>query len=221
MKVIIVGCGRIGSTLAYQLDKKKYRVTIIDKEASAFDNLPADFRGHTIVGDVLARDVLHRAEIEEADALASVTNSDTLNALIAHVAKTEYQVSKVVARNYNPRKRQLQEAFDIPVVGSAGWGADRIEDMLSEAPLHAIFSDPNANIVIYELEVPENWDGQIIEELLPQDRCKLLSWKRAGQPLVISGKQSLEGGDLVYLSADQEEIQTLRGRLGIQQEHFA
>jgi trk system potassium uptake protein TrkA len=219
MRVIVVGCGRVGSTLASQLDKKKYQVTVIDKEASAFDNLPVDFQGRMIVGDVLARGVLHRAEIEDADALAAVTNSDTLNALIAHIARTEYRVSKVVARNYDPRQRSIQEAFDIPVISSASWGAERIEDMLSDAPLHAIFSDANANIVIYQLEVPENWHGRTIEALLPPDRSQVLSWTRAGQPLHISDKQSLETGDLVYLSADQDEIQTLRGRLGIQQEH--
>jgi trk system potassium uptake protein TrkA len=220
MRVIIVGCGRVGSTLAYQLYKKKYQVTVIDKEASAFDNLPIDFQGRTIAGDVLARGVLHRAEIEDVDALASVTNSDTLNALVAHIARAEYQVSKVVARNYDPRQQPLQEAFGIPVVGSASWGAERIEDMLSDAPLVAIFSDPNSNIKIYQLEVPKNWSGRTMEELLPQDRSKVLSWTRAGQPLHISDKQSIEAGDLVYLNADQDEIQTLRGRLGIQQEHL-
>jgi len=220
MRVIVVGCGRVGSTLASQLDKKKYLVTVIDKEASAFDNLPVAFLGRTIVGDVLARDVLNRAEIKDADALASVTNSDTLNALIAHIARTEYKVSKVVARNYDPRQRPLQEAFDIPVISSASWGAERIEDMFSDVPLHPIFSDPNAMVEIYQLEVPEDWRGRTIDALLPQDRCHVLSWTRAGLRLDISDKQSLETGDLIYLYADQEEIQMLRDRLSIKQEHF-
>jgi len=218
MRVIVVGCGRIGSTLAYQLDKKKYQVTVIDKDASAFNNLPADFQGRTIAGDVLARDVLHRAEIENSDALASVTNSDTLNALIAHIAKTEYQIPKVVARNYDPRQRPLQEAFGIPVIGTSSWGAERIETMLSDNPLRAIFSDPNVKLAIYQLEVPENWSGHTLDELLPHDRSKVISWMRAGQSLPISGSQLFATGDLVYLSAELEEIQTLRNRLDIQQE---
>ena len=220
MKVIIIGCGRVGSNLAYQLDRKNYQVTVIDKEASAFDNLPVDFQGRTIAGDVLARDVLQRAEIEQADALASVTNSDTLNALIAHIARTEYQVTKVVARNYDPRKRPLQEAFGVPVVGTTSWGVERIEVMLSDTPLKVVFSDPNVNIVVYQLEVPENWHGRTIEELLPKDRTQVLAWRRAGQSLFISDNQPFETGDLVYLSAGEEEIRTLRGRLGIQQEHL-
>jgi trk system potassium uptake protein TrkA len=221
MKVIIVGCGRIGSALAIKLDKKENQVTVIDKEPATFNNLPEDFRGRTIAGDVLARDVLHRAEIENADALASVTNSDSLNALIAHIAKTEYQVSKVVARNYDPRQRHLQEAFGIPVIGSALWGAERIEDMLSDSPLRVLFLDPNVGIAIYQLEIPNNWRGRTLKELLPQDRIRVLSWMRAGQALPISDTQSFEAGDLVYLSADREEIQSLHNRLDIQQEHLA
>jgi trk/ktr system potassium uptake protein len=134
MKVIVVGCGRVGSTLAYQLYKQGHHVTVIDQDTSAFDNLPVDFQGHTIKGDVLARNVLNRAEVEEADALAAITNSDSLNVLITHIAKTEYHVPKVIAGNANPRQLPLQEAFDITIVGAATWGAQRIVELLSDAP---------------------------------------------------------------------------------------
>lgn len=221
MRVIVVGCGRVGSALAYQLNKMEHQVTVIDQDKSAFDNLPADFHGRTIEGDVLARNVLHRAEIENADALAAVTSSDSLNALIAYIARTEYQVSRVVARNCDPRQRPLQEAFGIPVVGSATWGAQRIIRLLSDAPLRPIFFDGNANLAIYQLEVPEAWRGHSLQELLPEDGSKTLALTRAGQPLPVSQPQSLETGDLIYLSADPEEIEALRRRLGFRQERLA
>jgi trk system potassium uptake protein TrkA len=216
MRVIVVGCGRVGSALADRLYKKSHQVTVIDQDASAFDNLSIDFHGRTIEGDVLARNVLHRAEIESADALAAVTRSDSLNALVAHIARTEYQVPRVVARNYDPRQQPLQEAFDIPVVGSAGWGVQRIEELLSDGPLHAVLLDGNANFAVYRLEVPEAWHGCALQELLPEDRGKALSWTRAGQPLSVSYTQPMETGDLFYLSADPKEIEALRHRLGIQ-----
>jgi trk system potassium uptake protein TrkA len=198
---VIVGCGRFGSALAYQLCKTGHRVTVIDQDPSAFDHLPVDFQGRTIEGDVLARDVLHRAQIEEADALAAFTNSDTLNALVAHVARTEYQVSKVVAGNANPRQRPLQEAFGIPVVGAASWGAQRVVELISDAPLRAIPLDGNTKVAIYQLEVPESWRGHALQELLPEDRIQPLALARAGQPLPVSGAQTLDTGDLIYLSA--------------------
>ena len=221
MRVIVVGCGRVGSALAYQLYNKGHQVTVIDQDAFAFHNLPVDFHGRTIQGDVLTRNVLQRAEIEDADALAAVTNSDSLNALIAHIAKEEFQVSRVVARNYDPRQLPFQEAFDIPVVGSAIWGAQRIEELLSDAPLHPIFLGGNINIAIYQLEVPENWRGRSLQELLPEDKSKILAVSRAGQPLLISDTQILDSGDLIYLSADPAEIEALRHRLGFQQERLA
>jgi trk system potassium uptake protein TrkA len=218
MRVIVVGCGRVGASLAYQLYKNGHQVTVIDQNAAAFDNLPLDFRGRTLEGDVLAQNVLHRAEVEEADALAAVTNSDTLNALVAHVARSEYQVARVVARNYDPTLRPLLDAFEIPVVGSAGWGARRIEELLTEAPLSIVFLDNTTNFALYQLVVNEDWHGHSLHELLPEDRGKVVEWQRAGQPVEISGAQILEAGDLLYLSVDPAEIEALRRRLGLRRE---
>jgi trk system potassium uptake protein TrkA len=221
MRVIIVGCGQLGSTLAYQFYKMGHQVTVIDQATSAFDNLSLDFRGRTIEGDVLARNVLHRAEIEDADALAAVTYSDSLNALVAHVARTEFQVPRVVARNCDPRQRPLQEAFGIPIVGSANWGAQRIIGLLSDTPLRTMLVDRKANLVIYQLEVPETWQGRPLQELLPDERSQVLALTRAGQPLEVSRTQPLETGDLIYLSAASGEIEALRHRLELQQEQLS
>ncbi len=221
MRVIVVGCGRVGSTLAYHLYKSGHQVTVIDQNVSAFDNLPLDFHGRTLEGDVLAQNVLHRAEVEEADALAAVTNSDTLNALTAHIARSEYQVARVVARNYDPTLRPLLDAFDIPVVGSAGWGARRIEELLSDAPLRIVFLDSTTNFALYQLVVTEDWHGHTLDELLPEDRGKVVEWQRAGQPLEISGAQTLEAGDLLYLSVDPAEMEALRRRLGLRREQLS
>jgi trk system potassium uptake protein TrkA len=218
MRVIIVGCGQVGSALAYQLYWKGHQVTVIDQDQSAFDSLPIDFHGRTIEGDVLTKNTLHRAEIEGADALAAVTSSDSLNALVAHIAKTEYQVTRVIARNNDPRHRPLQEAFGVPVGGSPSWGAQRIEDLLVGDPLRAIHLDSNTNFAIYQLEVPDTWHGHPLGELLPGNQGKTLALTRAGQPLPVSNNQSLEAGDLVFLTADPQEIEMLRRRLGNQQE---
>lgn len=132
MKIIIVGCGRVGANLADQLARQGHLVIVVDQQVAAFDALPLDFHGRTVVGDVLAGNVLHRAEIESADALAAVTASDSLNALVAHIARTEYGVRRVAARNCDPRQRLLQETFDIAVVGGAAWEGQRLEQILTD-----------------------------------------------------------------------------------------
>ncbi|HNB54738.1 MAG TPA: NAD-binding protein, partial [Anaerolineales bacterium] len=73
MKVIIVGCGRVGSALAHQLNKKGHLVTVIDQNAAAFNALPNDFHGRLVEGDALVKNVLQRAEIAQADGLVAVT----------------------------------------------------------------------------------------------------------------------------------------------------
>ena len=217
MNVIVVGCGRVGSALAYQLYKKGHQVTVVDQAASAFDNLPPDFHGRMEEGDVLSQDVLHRAGIEQADALAAVTNSDSVNAVIAHVARTVYHVSNVVVRNYDSRQRSLHEAFGLQMVSPASWGAQRIEELLSDASLRAVFSAGNAEVEIYELVVPEAWHGRSLQELLPEDQCVAVALTRAGRATLPSCTSYLEAGDVIYLSATLEGMEALHRRMDLRQ----
>jgi trk system potassium uptake protein len=221
MRVIVVGCGGVGSALAFQMFQKGHQVTVIDQDEAAFDNLPIDFKGRVIEGDMLARNVWQRAEIQNADALAAVTGSDTLNVLVAHIALTEYKVSRVVARNIDPRQQPLQEAFGVPIVGAASWGAQRVEELLTDIPLHPVILDSQAGLLIYHLEVPARWQGHALEDLLPADRFERLSWIRLGQALPIDSQRTLERGDLLYLRAFPEEIEALRHRLSSEQEKTA
>ena len=221
MKVIIVGCGRIGSTLAHQMYKKGHHVTVIDQHVSAFDHLPGDFQGRMIEGDALVKNVLQRAEIEQANALAAVTRSDSLNAVLAHLAKTEYQVPRVVARNFDPRQRALQEAFHVPVAGSAGWRVQRIEDMLSDVPLRVIYSDANANFGVYQLRITAGWHGRSLQEIFPDHETRILALTRDNQPIPLPYTQALETGDLIYLNSNSEEIAALQNRLDVREEKTA
>jgi trk system potassium uptake protein TrkA len=218
MKVIVVGCGRIGSTLAYQLDKNGHQVTVIDQEAAAFKSLPVDFHGRTVKGDVLVRQVLRLAEIEDADALAAVTNSDSLNALVAYIAKSKYHLTNVVAWNCILQQRPLQEAFAVPVVSSASTGATQIEEILSASPIHSIYSNEVANITIYQFEVPERWNGCVLQELLPLNKVNVIALTRLNNPLDISGTIALHSGDVLILSAKPEEIEKLLESWSIAQE---
>jgi trk system potassium uptake protein len=213
MKVIIVGCGRVGSNLAFQLSQQGHQLTVIDMKSSSFDNLPTDFRGRTVEGDVLVHNVLHRAEIETADALVAVTSSDALNVLIAHLAKTEYGVARVLARNHNSRLLALQNAFNVPIMGAVVLGTQYIEELLSDEPLRILFRDSNTNFSIYQIKVLEEWHRRTLVEVLAEDWHKALTLIRADQRLPISESQTLETGDLIYLSASQEEIEILRKRL--------
>jgi trk system potassium uptake protein TrkA len=213
MNVIVVGCGRVGVALAYQLYQRGHKVTVIDQVAAAFDNLPPDFRGRMVEGEVLSQDVLRRAGIAQADGLAAVTNSDSLNVVVAHVAREVYHVPNVVARNYDPRRRSLHEAFGLQVISSSTWSAQRIEELLCNPELRTVFSAGNGEVGIYEFVVPDTWHGRSLDDLLPEGECQAVVLTRAGRATMPSGETRLAGGDVVYLSATLEGVEALRRRL--------
>ena len=217
MRVIIVGCGRLGAELAYRLFQREHEVVVIDQVAAAFDNLHSRFRGRTVEGEVLNQDVLHRAGIEHTDGLAAVTNSDTLNAVVAHVARTVYHVPHVVARNFNPRWQPLHEAFGLPAVSSTTWGAQRIEEMLYEAEVHPVWSSANGMVDLYDFVVPEHCRGRLLHEVLPEGPYVVVAFTRAGQHMSPAHAIPLEPGDVIYLSPSPEGRGRLRHWLTSQQ----
>lgn len=218
MNMIVVGCGRIGAELAFRLYQKGHRVTVVDQVNQAFTNLHPDFRGRTIEGEALNQDVLVRAGIETADGLAAVTASDSLNAVVAHIARSAFKVPNVVVRNYDPQLRHLHEAFGVQLVGSSSWGAQRIEELLHHAEMRTVFSAGNGEVEIYEFTTPKNWDGHRMEELLPPSECSPVSLARAGRAVLPDKDTVLKDGDVVLVSATFEGIEALRKRLHLMQE---
>jgi len=212
MNLIVVGCGRLGSELAYRLFKKGHKVAVVDVKDESFINLPADFSGRTIEGEALDRDVLRRAGIEKANGFAAVTSSDTTNTVIAHIAKTHYNIPNVVVRNYDPRWRSLYEAFNLQVVGSSSWGAQRIEELLYYNEMRTVFSAGNGEVEVYEFSVPESWAGRRLAELLPDHGCAPSALTRAGHAILPQLDTVLHPGDVLLVSATFDGIEALRRR---------
>jgi trk system potassium uptake protein len=219
MNFVVVGCGRVGSDLAYRLSKNNHSVVVIDIYPEAFDHLPPDFKGRMVEGEGLAQDVLHRAGIQEADGLAAVTDSDAVNAVIAHVAKTVFDIDYIVVRNTDPAWRPFQEAFGVQIVSSASWGAQRIEELLYPTATPIVFSAGNGEVEIYECAVPDAWDGAHLQEMLPDHGIVPVSITRAGRAELPVLEMVLASGDLLHLSATLEGIEALRVQLSRRMEH--
>jgi len=213
MNIIVVGCGRVGSELAYRLYERGHRVTVIDPVRASFDNLSPDFRGQTIEGEALNQDVLRRAGIAQADGLAAATNIDSVNAVVAHVASDVYHVPNVVVRNYDPHWRAVHETFGLHVVSSTSWGAQRMEEMLYQSEIHTVFSAGNGEVEIYEFGVPAAWNGARLADLFPDGPCTVAAITRAGRAQLPADDTPLETGDVILLSATMEGILELRQRL--------
>jgi len=213
MNIIVVGCGRVGSELAYRLFQRGHQVTVVDSTNASFRSLPEDFRGRMVEGEVLNQDVLHRAGIKQADALAAVTNNDSLNAVVAHVARTTYGMTNIVVRNYDPRRRPIHEVLGLQVISSTSWGAQRMEELLYQREIHSVFSAGNGEVEVYELAVPKAWQGRTLGELLPAEGCVPVALTRAGRASLPSGETRLEACDVLNVSGTLEGIEALRRRL--------
>lgn len=213
MVIIIVGCGRVGSELAFRLYRGGHQVVVVDQVGTSFGHLHPDYRGRTIEGEVLSADVLRRAGIEEADGLAAVTNSDPVNAVVGHVARTVYEVPNVVVRNYDPRWLPMHQAFGHHAVSSTAWGAQRIEEMLNNPLGRAVFSAGNGEVEVYELAVPEAWAGRRLADLLQGDECVGVALTRAGRSSIPAPDAVLSAGDFVHVSATAAAMDAVRARL--------
>ena len=214
MKFIVVGCGRVGAELCYHLFTSGHQVVVVDSRREAFNRLHPDFRGRTLEGEGLAESVLERAGIQEADGLAAVTNSDTLNAVVAHTARAFYKVPNVVARNYDPNLRAVIEAFGLHTVGSTYWGAQRVEELLMNPSHRAVYSAGNGEVEVYEIIIPELWNGKTVGDLLtPLKQCYPVALSRAGTASLPEMGTTLQTGDLLNVSSTFEGMGALSALL--------
>lgn len=214
MNFIVVGCGRVGAELCYHLFSRGHQVVVVDINKESFNRLHPDFRGRTLEGEGLAEGVLERAGIREADGLAAVTNSDTLNAVVAHAARTLYDVPNVVARNYDPNLRSIIEAFGLQTVGSTYWGAQRVEELLMNPSQRMVYSAGNGEVEVYEVQIPDEWNGRTLGELLePLKNCYPVALSRAGKAFLPEMGTMLQSGDLLNFSSTFEGMGEMMARL--------
>ena len=181
------------------------RSSSIDSNRDAFNRLPPDFRGRTLEGEGLAESVLERAGIKEANGLAAVTNSDTLNAVVGHTARTIYGVPIVVARNYDPALRSVIEAFGLPTVSSTYWGAQRVEELMTNPVQRTVYSAGNGDVEVYELIIPAAWNDRTLGELLDAPaQCLPVALTRAGRSSLPDLSLKLQTDDVLDVSTTFE-----------------
>ncbi len=134
MKVVIVGCGRVGAFLASLLDSGGHEVMVIDAERPAFSHLPADFKGTTLLGNGTDMDVLREAGIDKADALFTLTQGDNRNLMAAQVAKQVFGVKHVIAKVNDPIRADLYRTQGVSTFSRTTILATLLEAMLMGDP---------------------------------------------------------------------------------------
>ena len=198
MHVVIMGCGRVGSTLAYALQDSGHSVAIIDRDPNAFRRLGPSFAGRIVEGFGFDRDVLTEAGIEEAGAFAAVSNGDNSNIISARVARETFGVEHVVARIYDPRRAEVYQRLGIPTVATVRWTADQVLRRLLPTGSQLQWSDPSGKVLLAEVAVSRAWAGHRLSEVERASGARVAMITRLGDGRLPVPDDVVQDGDLFH-----------------------
>lgn len=216
MRVIVVGCGRAGAELALQLLQDGHDVTVVDKNPTAFYRLGEGFKGKTVTGVGFDRDVLIRAGVEQADALAAFTDGDNTNVITARVARNVFRVPKVVARLYDPRRAEIYQRLGLQTVSATAWGVDRAIQLMIHPDLHVAATLGNGDVELMELEVPPHWVSRTVSNVNVPGEISVVALTRKDKTIIPILGTVFQDGDratiavMVSARAQLEELMALR-----------
>ncbi|HEV8115040.1 MAG TPA: TrkA family potassium uptake protein [Acidimicrobiales bacterium] len=212
MHVIVVGCGRVGRELAVDLEAGGHQVAIIDKSRSAFSRLPERWTGQSVVGFGFDRDTLETAGIQQAGALAAVTNGDNTNIVTARIARETYEVPNVVARIYDPRRAAVYQRLGIPTVATVSWTTDQVIRRLFPEQRSVDWVDATGSLSLLEVALPDGWCGHRLSKLEGAG-WRLVGLHRAGTTRLAEGELVGQEGDVLHIAVRKAHVDELDARL--------
>jgi trk system potassium uptake protein TrkA len=204
--VVIMGCGRVGSTLAHSLEQQGHTVAVIDQDPTAFRRLGSGFGGRRVTGVGFDQDTLREAGIEEAGAFAAVSSGDNSNIIAARVAREMFAIENVVARIYDPRRAEVYQRLGIPTVATVRWTADQMLRRLLPAGAEPLWRDPSGGVQLAEVHTSAAWIGHKISRLQEETGARVAFLTRLGEAMLPSAQTVLQEGDLVHVMLRTDEV---------------
>ena len=206
MHIVIMGCGRVGSTLAHILEDRGSSIAIIDRDPEAFRRLRSAFKGEKVTGVGFDRTVLIQAGIERADAFAAVSSGDNSNIIAARVVRETFGVVRVAARIYDPRRAEVYERLGIPTVATVRWTADQMLRKLLPEGTEPLWRDPTGKIVLAEVAFSPAWIGEQVKAVEASTMTRIAFVDRLGQAFVPDGGTVLQEGDVIHVVAKENDL---------------
>jgi trk system potassium uptake protein len=208
--IVIMGCGRVGSSLAHHLERLEHSVAVIDQAPAAFRRLGEHFAGRQIVGIGFDRDTLISAGIEQASAFAAVSSGDNSNIIAARVSRETFGVAKVVARIYDPKRAEVYERLGIPTVATVPWTASRLlKSLLGEATAEA-WRDPSGKVVLLQVTPNEGWVGHRITDFEAATGARVALVTRFGLGQLPTSSMLIQDGDALHALTTDDQTGLLR-----------
>jgi len=209
-----MGCGRVGSTLAHILEERGYSVAVIDQNPEAFRRLGSSFKGKKVTGIGFDQDVLEEAGIREAAAFAAVSSGDNSNVISARVAKESFDVERVAARIYDPRRAEVYQRLGIPTVATVRWTADQMLRRLLPEGAEALWRDPTGQVVLAEVAYDPAWVGEKVHAMEEATGARVAFITRLGEAMLPGPGVVLQEGDVLHVIAAQDDLAELQAALG-------
>jgi trk system potassium uptake protein len=209
--IVIMGCGRVGSTIAHILEGQDHSVAVIDQDPDAFRRLSASFKGSKITGIGFDRDVLIEAGIERADAFAAVSSGDNSNVIAARVVRESFGISRVVARIYDPRRAEVYQRLGIPTVATVRWTADQMLRKLLPEGAEPHWRDPTGAVVLAEVAYSDRWLGEKVTALEESARTRIAFISRLGEAMIPGPGTVLQEGDVLHVITEERDLERIAG----------
>lgn len=195
------------------LDRDGHSVSVIDKDRNAFHELPDGFGGKAILGFGFDREHLEQAGIQQADAVAAVTNGDNTNILTARIARMTYEVPYVVARIYDPRRAVIYRQLGISTVAAVAWTTDQVLRRLFPENSVAEWTDASGTVSLIERALPDSWAGRKLSEMDEPERVRLVTLTRGGIARLCGPELVGQEGDILHLMVHKDAQAALEARM--------
>lgn len=198
MNILIVGCGKVGSMLASQLDQMGHDVAVLDREEAHFALLDSDFSGYTICGVPIDQDVLKQAGIKSCDAVLAMTEDDNVNIMVCQMAREIFHIKTALARIFDPKREKIFSTFNIRTISPTNLTVDMVLSALSGTyeARHTLIG--NATLSYYTVYPQKEWIGRHLKDLRLPDAHLLGALRTNGDFTLIQNDQEiLRPGDLL------------------------
>ncbi len=206
MHIVIMGCGRVGSSLARSLEKRGHSVAVIDADADSFRRLGPDFQGTTVKGVGFDRDVLLQARITEADGFAAVSSGDNSNIIAARVVREEFNVTNVMARIYDQGRAEVYERLGIPTVATVRWASNQALRALLPVGSEPVWQDPTGTVRLAIMPHHVSWVGSTVADITRATGSAVPFIVRFGAGFIPTSKTVVQDADQLYLAIESDRV---------------
>ena len=216
MKIIVMGCGRVGSQVSQLLVRHGHEVTVIDHDANALARLGTEFKGKVVRGIGFDRNVLLEAGVETAEAFVAASSSDNANIVAARIARNIFRVPRVVARLYDPVRAEVYQRLGLTTISSTAWGAQRIVEVVTHADLDVlpVFRDGATTLV--RIEAPARLNGFRVAQMNIPGELAVTAITRNDRTFIPVSGTEFQEEDVIYIAVISSAMDRLEELLGME-----